>query len=953
MPQGSADGQPRFPGRPRGNGEFYEVFSAAGTKSAEGAISPPGTPAKGGKPANDSESHDFFGFPRAVRQDTQANEYAGKSFVDMLDALKAEHERRLEELRSEAASLRLQLLMAEARLRGRAKHRKRPQSQEQTQRLQKKRGSAVAGSTEDPAEIPSDREDAAGQGGAAVPAPHEAAGTKRAFLSQHHSQTSSCDAAGAAPGFNGVLFDAAPSVSSQALATACAKSWLGVLRRPKTTDACFMQLAEEGHEDSETSPRSGAGKAPAANGTAKRTVCGIGGVQKPRCVPSDLELSDDMVPEKGKLQLPSPNMPGCLQDMSGDSFPSTPREKAEDPERKRDNTLKAERLQQGSTEVPDEDDLLRSESRAYSMLSGGDGGCYSGSLAACDSYEEEVIEEFAVKSEWNIPKLLSRSTVKAQLLASSASSTHQTDNETQLVLMADTFLRHFISFPGSHMRIAWDVVGALLIFYDLVMIPIKVFSPPETTTMVFMEWASLVFWTLNVYASMTVGFVQDGVTIMVPRKIFYNYFRTWFIFDCMTVIPDWASSLVGSSRGSSVRVLRIFRLFRSMRLLRLFRLRWILAHINEFVVDSEHMSIVLNIVKMIMLLLAINHLIACGWYGIGLLQMDHTDTWITVHQFEVGVDCDWVYTYFTSFHWSVTQFTPASMHVQPQNVPERIFAVAVVVFALVGFSYVVGSITGSLAQLRSIQEDASKQFWSVRRYLRQNQVPVTLSLRIQKYLEHAWNKHKDRVNLSNIKLFSLLSEQLHNELKLSMSVPHLTVHPLFHHLNEISCVTMHRLATSAISRKLLARNDSLFFPGEMATHMYFVVQGRLQYLRYLVSGQEKKEWVDRGEDWISEPVLWVSSWVHIGVLVAATECELLLVQSAAFSDVVRLNPQVLTVSSAYACRYVQYLNSQDNDMLSDITQGEHESVKIQGFIDLEDRPSLRGFFQRTQSMGDA
>lgn len=545
--------------------------------------------------------------------------------------------------------------------------------------------------------------------------------------------------------------------------------------------------------------------------------------------------------------------------------------------------------------------------------------------------------EFVVKPEWHRAAMDKDQAALKKMKAvagwrKSATSALQDDIvDYQLVIKGHSLLGRCISFPGSPYRVMWDALGALLIAYDLVMIPMKVFGPPENVFTDFMEWLTLCFWTVNIPTSMTVGYVRDGVTVMVPRKIALNYLRTWFLVDLVVVVPDWVFMVVGSGTGVSLRMLRIIRLARTLRLIRLLKLRWLLAHVNEYFVESEFLSVVFNIVKMIILLLAINHFIACTWYAIAYFEMDYAGTWVSVHGYEVGVDCDWYYTYFTSFHWSVTQFTPASMDVQPQNVPERVFAVLVVVFALVGFSYVVGSLTGSLAQLRSMQEDASKEFRSVRRYLRQNKVPVTLSLRVQKYVEHAWSKQKDRVNLSSIKMFDFLSEQLHNEVRLSMSVPHLSVHPLFFHLGEISTVTLHRLAFSSIGRKHFAQQDTVFFPGEVATHLSFVVNGKLKYMRIVEeSGTYHTEWVDKGEDWIAEPVLWISHWVHVGVLMAAVECELLIVQPESFSEVVRLNPQVFQVVSRYARRYVRHMNQRGT--LSDITQGEDESTMLEAFI---------------------
>merc|ERR1711971_733121 len=222
-------------------------------------------------------------------------------------------------------------------------------------------------------------------------------------------------------------------------------------------------------------------------------------------------------------------------------------------------------------------------------------------------------------------------------------------------------------------------------------------------------------------------------------------------------------------------MLRMLRLVRTIRLLRLLKLRWVLAMLNDLI-DSEYVSIFANIGKMIMLLLAINHFIACLWFLVSDAQSDHAMTWIEHHKFH---NVDWDYQYVTSFHWSITQFTPSSMHVQPQNIIERVFAICVVVFALVGFSYIVGSITGSLTQLRQMQEDTAKQFWSLRRFMKLNNVPSALSLRVQKYLEHAWGRRREGLDMANIKIFQLLSEQLRDELKCVINVPPMAgVHPL-------------------------------------------------------------------------------------------------------------------------------------------------------------------------------
>merc|ERR1719287_182188 len=98
---------------------------------------------------------------------------------------------------------------------------------------------------------------------------------------------------------------------------------------------------------------------------------------------------------------------------------------------------------------------------------------------------------------------------------------------------------------------------------------------------------------------------------------------------------------------------------------------------------------------------------------------------------------------------------------------ERVFAILVVVFGLVGFSYLVGSITGSLAELRRLKEDGIKQFWNLRRFLKKSQLSTELRIRIEKYLEHAWQAQKTAISNDNLPILKLLTDQLRDELNFS------------------------------------------------------------------------------------------------------------------------------------------------------------------------------------------
>lgn len=491
--------------------------------------------------------------------------------------------------------------------------------------------------------------------------------------------------------------------------------------------------------------------------------------------------------------------------------------------------------------------------------------------------------------------------------------------------------KYAIAYPGSNIRLCWDLLGGLLIFYDLIYIPLGTFEPPETTGTVFMDWLTLLFWTFNVPATMTVGYVHAGITIMDPTKIVRNYLKSWFIIDLLTLGPDWTTTIMFSGGvGNSMKLLRTLRLTRTMRLLRLVKLRRVIQSITDCL-DSEYSALCFSIIKMLVVLLTVNHLIACLWFAIG--TAGHNKQLVSWTE-DFGIaNAAISEQYLVSLHWSLTQFTPASMGVQPVTEGERAFAVLVLMFALIGFAYVVGSITGSLAQLRSMTEKKARDFWLLRRFLRLNKVPKVLCLRIQRYLEHMHSQSENKMSVQQVTVLSMLSKQLNDELQCTINLPQLGVHPLFLYLKETSFVTVSRLAKEAVNGAHFARGDTLFLPGQHATSMYMLSSGTLEYHRNTDSEVLPPETVTENEDWISEPALWMESWYHLGQAVSMSECSVLVISSATLADVIcRVKPVASTVA-IYAQRFMSWMQElQSRRALSDVVQGDQVADLISSFI---------------------
>ncbi|CAE7478934.1 eag, partial [Symbiodinium necroappetens] len=228
------------------------------------------------------------------------------------------------------------------------------------------------------------------------------------------------------------------------------------------------------------------------------------------------------------------------------------------------------------------------------------------------------------------------------------------------------------------------------------------------------------------------------------------------------------------------------------------------------------------------------------------------------------IEASFPYRYTTSMHWSLTQFTPASMEISARNTGERLFSIMILFFALIVFSSVIGQVTSSMMSLQNMQASSRKQFWLLRRFLNARKVPKKSRSRIIRFLEQRVPKESQKVQQRDIKICSLLSEPLKDLLAWELHRRLLGRHRLFYILHGAIEAMMMRVCSVAVSESTLAEQDELFRAGESASHMTFVLSGSFQYQ----PGYEFQEPTDIGPyRWLVEPCLW-TDWQHQGTFTA-------------------------------------------------------------------------------------
>lgn len=442
-------------------------------------------------------------------------------------------------------------------------------------------------------------------------------------------------------------------------------------------------------------------------------------------------------------------------------------------------------------------------------------------------------------------------------------------------------------------------LNMVVITYDMLVTPLVVFDIFENVVVRSVALFTAGYWTIDCCMSFFVGFHDKSCKLeMDPQKTASHYAHNWMCFDLFLLITDWAFlALLESNQAGNAGLVKLMRLLRAMRLatlLRIVRIPKSARALKRVFGNSEYVSLTLGICSQLFGILLLNHIVACIWCLIGVSV---SPGWVEKYE----NDSPAAVRYITALHWSLTQFTPATMHVQPQNTVERTFAIAVLLFALVSFSSFVSSITNLMNHLRNLKSEENRQFLQLDGYLKECNISTLLGVRIRHYLEHITQK-KGGMREEDVELLERLSQPLQMELRYEVHYPLLSKHPFFLCFAHTNQAVMQRVCSEALQLVNLSAGDSLFTTADAATSMYFVSNG---VLIYTLQQTKQPETVKLGM-WFCEAALW-TPWEHRGHMRALVEASLTQLEVEKFHKILKTNRSALRFPAAYAMEVVQTL----------------------------------------------
>mmetsp|Transcript_45274 Transcript_45274/g.79710 ORF Transcript_45274/g.79710 Transcript_45274/m.79710 type:complete len:1031 (-) Transcript_45274:51-3143(-) len=591
---------------------------------------------------------------------------------------------------------------------------------------------------------------------------------------------------------------------------------------------------------------------------------------------------------------------------------------------------------------------------------------------------------FSTWPEWRLNQKESRwkpnqaGTLSSQTLTSLLSDTA---SESEAFGMVPTLrgkkdgkvVRALMIRPGSWTRLVWDLIGCFLLLFDAATLPFfATFEVEDSTFFEVAGWLLMLFWTFDMGLSFLTGYFNHGQLVLKRSSVAQRYLRTWFIPDAIIVALDWTMRVLTYTTNADeessrlVRTMRIVRFGRALRLVRLLKITRVLHALQERI-DSQSVSVVMDVLTYICFLLGSSHIVACIWYGVGKLgaeDMQNARSWLIEYNM---AERSVAYRYFSSLHWTLSFFA-ASCDIYAISTGERVMTVVVLVLALVGFSSFLSVITSAVMTIVNTRNEIRRQFWMLRRYLRAKAISKSLALRVERYLDYINEVESRAVQDSDVVLLARLSEPLREELRFESFHAHLTPHPLFLVLNHDIKHFVHACHVICIGCK-----DMTFCVGQVAERMLMVSSGRMSYERvahndgaqsftmshamsnsvedrgpslrpssgnlenaisFATLNSRSQEWMrilsDQNfypeeeihvNEWVAEAVLWMP-WTHLGNLVAEDACQLVAIESAGFREQISKQKAVWDRTQRYASTFVQTANTLNKTDLSDLVDRE-------------------------------
>ncbi|OWZ08456.1 Voltage-gated Ion Channel [Phytophthora megakarya] len=361
----------------------------------------------------------------------------------------------------------------------------------------------------------------------------------------------------------------------------------------------------------------------------------------------------------------------------------------------------------------------------------------------------------------------------------------------------------------STFRHWWDFVITVSIAYIIVTTPIKVgFGVQSSGFNYVLDVVVDVIYLIEMVLNFVTSYEDDatGEEIKDLDKIRKNYLQTWFLVDAVSSFP---SSLIGTTNGL-LTLSKILKVARVAKVSDSGLVRTLSGHVDRSMNPS-----MLRMLKLTVIFLVSQHLIACSYYYISLNQSVET-TWAPTT--EIRDSNSLSQQYIDAFYFAIMVTT--ANDVSPTNPLEKLFTSVMLFVGIVINASIIGSAANLLANLDKEEIARKNQMDSINDYLRFKKVPLNLQNKIRRYYDYALTT---RLQDPTENLFVDLPDRLKLLLKLNLHAQFVRKVPLFRALSHSGVVAIIQCLVPVVAMP----GEVIIVFGEVASEFYFIKTGQV------------------------------------------------------------------------------------------------------------------------------
>lgn len=321
-------------------------------------------------------------------------------------------------------------------------------------------------------------------------------------------------------------------------------------------------------------------------------------------------------------------------------------------------------------------------------------------------------------------------------------------------------------------------------------------------------WALLFIFALDVLVNFNSS-VKIKHSVTTDRKtIAAKYLKGWFIVDFITAFPFDVVllSIFGLPDEHTGRHF-YFLILQIITLAKLLKIKKITKELQEYLRINPG---VMRLMVFAFWFTQAVHYISLGWIVIGAAEAAR-----------VPVD-----QYIRALYWCVTTVATigyGDYHPDHDSNTQIIFTIVVQIFGVGMYGYIIGNVSGLIANLDVARADFIKKIESVRVYLNSKKVPKDLQEKILSYYHYLWDEKK---NVSDENPLSDLPISLSLEVMIYLNRDMLMKVDLFKNSQELFV----REAIQMLKPFIYLPEDYIIRQGEYGDCMFFLSSGDIEVL---------------------------------------------------------------------------------------------------------------------------